>query len=282
MEELRHRRKRSRSRRWLLIGIALLLGAAVAGGGYYLYNLEAILEGDFARAEQLLEQGNHEEAERLFEKLYRHHPDFYLAERALFQSGEIRNLYLKKYHEALLAYLLVEKDYPDSPLAKKSLQQVADIYKHRLRDYPRAIIAYQKLLDNGVEAGDQVQYEVADSYFRLNNFEQARIEFESLLKSYPESGLSAEAQYRVAVATSLEGDLKKAAEAFRLVNEKWPDSSYAVEARFGLAGVLEEREELKASLEILQGLRGVYPSPEVLEKRITQVEERIKKKQKAI
>lgn len=282
MEEMRHRRKRSKSRRWLIFGIALLFGAIISGGVYYQYNLEAILEGDFAKAEMLQEQGIYEEADRIFEKLYQNHPDFYLAERALFQTGEIRNLYLKKYHEALLAYLMVEKDYPESPLAKKALQQVADIYKNRLRDYPRAIVAYQKLLDNGVDDGDQVQYEVADSYFRLNNFEQARIEFESLLKNYPDSSRNAEAQYRVAVATSLEGDLKRAAEAYTMVGEKWPDSSYAVEARFGLAGVLEEREELKAALEVLQGLRGVYPSAEVLEKRINQVEERISKKKKAI
>ncbi len=279
---MKHRRKRSKARRWLQFGIVLLLGLCIAGGGYYLYNLESILEGDFSKAEQFQEQGNYEEAARIFEKIYRHHSEFYLAERALFQVGEIRNLYLKKYHEALLAYLLVEKDYPDSPLAKKALQQVANIYKNQLRDYPRAIVTYQKLLDNGVDIADQVQYEVADSYFRLNNFEQARIEFESLLKNYPESSLTAEVQYRVAVATSLEGDLKKAADIFKLVAEKWPDSTYAIEARLGLAGVLEEREELKVALEVLEGLRGIYPSPEVLEKRINQVKERIKKKQKAI
>jgi hypothetical protein len=67
-----------------------------------------------------------------------------------------------------------------------------------------------------------------------------------------------------------------------LVSEKWPESPYSIEARFGLAGVLEEREELKAALVVLRQLRGVYPSPELLEKRITQVEDRIKKKQKAI
>ncbi len=282
MEEVRHRRKRSKSRRGLIFGIILLFVVITAGFIYYQYNLEAMLESDFSKAEQLQEQGNFEEADRIFEKLYKKHPKFYLAEKALFQSGEIRNLYLKKYQEALLSYLLVEKDYPESQLAEKALQQVAEIYKNRLRDYPRAIVAYQKLLDNGVTDGDQMQYEVADSYFRLNNFEQARIEFESLLKNYPDSQLTAEVQYRVAVATSLEGDLKKAAEAFKIVSEKWPDSAYAVEARFGLAGVLEEREELKAALEVLQSLRGIYPSAELLEKRITRVEERISKKKKAI
>lgn len=279
---MKHRRKRSKSRRGLFLGIAVLVLVALVAGGYYLYNLESILKGDFARAERLQEEGNFADAAKIFETLYKRHPDFYLAEHALFQAAEIRNLYLKNYHQALLAYLLVEKDYPESPLAVKALLQVADIYKNRIRDYPRAIVAYQKLLDSGVTSGDQIQYEVADSYFRLNNFEQARIEFESLLKNYPDSHLTAEVHYRVAVSASLEGDLKKATEAFKLVSEKWPNGTYAVEARFGLAGVLEEREELVGALKELQGLRGIYPSPEVLEKRILQVQERIKKKKKAI
>jgi TolA-binding protein len=279
---MNYRRKRSKSRTFLFSWIVLLFVAVVSGGGYYICNLESILEADFAQAERLQEEGKYENAARVFETLYKRHPDFYLAEHALFQTAEILNLYLKNHHKALLAYLLVEKDYPDSPHAVKALLQVADIYKNKLRDYPRAIVSYQKILDSGVLDGDRVQYEVADSYFRLNNFEQARIEFESLLKNYPDSRLIAEVQYRVAVSTSLEGDLKKATEVFRLVRSQWPDSAYAVEACFGLAGVLEEREKLTEALKELQGLKGNYPSPEVLEKRINQVKERIKKKKKAI
>jgi hypothetical protein len=55
-----------------------------------------------------------------------------------------------------------------------------------------------------------------------------------------------------------------------------------VEARFGLAGVLEDEDQLVAALEVLEGLRGVYPKTEVLDQKIDQVRERIRKKQKAI
>ena len=85
---------------------------------------------------------------------------------------------------------------------------------------------------------------MADCYFRLNNFEQARIEFESLLKNYPDSALIAEVQYRIAMTYALEGKLPEAAAAYRLVMERWPDSPYALEASFGLATVLEEQEKL--------------------------------------
>lgn len=254
----------------------------VVGGGYYFYNLEKILDGDFARAEKLQIEGKYEDAASVFENLYRRHPHFPRAVEAIFQTGEIRNLYLKQYHEALLAYLLVEKDYPDSPWAEKALKQVADIYKNQLREYLKAIVIYQKLLDTGGKGGADAQYEMADCYFRLNNFEQARIEFESLLKNFPRGQRNAEVQYRAAVAASLEGDFNKALEAFKTVSMNWPDSVYAVEARFGQAGVLEEREELRSALRILEELRGVYPNPEILKKRIDQVKERIKKKKNAI
>ncbi|MEJ2202232.1 MAG: tetratricopeptide repeat protein, partial [Desulfuromonadaceae bacterium] len=265
-----HRRKRFKSSKSLVFACFLLFALLVAGGVYYWSNLELILKGDYARAEDLQEEGEYEKALHIFENLGKRHPNFELADKALFNTGEILNFDLQRYHEAILAYLTVEKNYPDSPMVVRALQRVAAIYKNRLRDYPRAIISFQKILDQGVVQGDRMQYEVADCYFRLNNFEQARIEFESLLKSYPETAFSAEVQYRVAVSSSLEGDLGKALSAFKLVIEKWPESPYALEARFGLAGVLEEREELTAALAELKRLKKIYPNPEVLEKRISQ------------
>jgi TolA-binding protein len=151
------------------------------------------------------------------------------------------------------------------------------LYKYRLDDQSRAIAAYQRLLDDAGEDADRLQYEVADSYFRLNNFEQARIEFETLLRQHPSSSLAPEAQYRVAVTYALDGEAENAMTAFREVPARWPQNPYAVEARFGLATVLEERERLREALAILEGLRGVYPNREALAKRIVQLQGRIGK-----
>ncbi len=123
---------------------------------------------------------------------------------------------------------------------------------------------------------------MADCYFRLNNFAQARIEFENLLGNYSYSDLLAEAQYRIAMTYTLEGKLPEAGAAYRLVIEGWPDSPYALEASFGLATVLEEQEELREALKILEELAGIYPKQDILKKKTEQVQERIKKKKKAI
>ena len=161
-------------------------------------------------------------------------------------------------------------------------RQIAVLYKYRLNDCGQAIAVYQKILDQPGQENDQLQYEVADCYFRLNNFEQARIEFDSLLKNYPDSLLIAEVQYRIAMTYALEGKLPEAAGAYRLVIEKWVGSPHALEASFGLATVLEEQEELLEALKILEELAGIYPKQDILERKTAQVRERIEKKKKAI
>lgn len=277
-EELRRRRKNSR--RPLFLAVFLLL--AVLAGAYYIATAEQRLEDRLVRAEALVAAGQYEEAIAGFRALGERHPDDSRAPRALFRAAEVLNVYQHRYQEAILGYLLVEKDYPESTEALAAQQAVADIYKNRLQDYGRAIVALQKLLDGGAPAGDRIQYEVADSYFRLNNFEQARIEFDSLLKGYAESPLVPEVRYRIAVAHSLEGNSKEAEKAFRALAEDLPESPYATEARFALAAVFEERDELRAALAILEGLRGNYPNAEALAKKTEQVRERIGKKKRAI
>lgn len=239
---------------------------------------DRMLKDKFARGENQVRQGKFEQAVATFQSLYRRHPHFYLSSRALFQAGKILNLSLSRYREALLEFLLVERDYPDTPEAIEAQEQIAEIYKYRLADYGNALVAYQKLLDSGAPHPDQTQYEIADTYFRRNNFEQARIEFESLLKNYPGSPLVPEAAYRIAVAYSLDGDPAAAGKAFRRVLQNWPDNPFATEAHFGLATVLESQGELKEALKELDALRGKYRDPEVLARRIARVKKRIRKK----
>lgn len=235
----------------------------------------------FSQAQELLSEGRYREAAKRLETLYRKHPNFEYAADALFQAAEIYNNHLHDDQAALVRYLLLERDYPGYEQMTLVNRRIADLYKYQLKDHLLAISAYQKVLDGPTDQADWVQYEVADSYFRLNNFEQARIEFTSLLKNYPESELAPEVQFRIAVTYAVEGQLPEAAAAYRLVIERWPDSPYAPEARFGLAAVLEEQEELQKALDILESLQD-YPNAEVLQQKIDKVRARIDKKKKAI
>ena len=86
----------------------------------------------------------------------------------------------------------------------------------------------------------------------------------------------------IAAIFALEGSLQDAEFIYRKVLEEHPDNPFAIEARFGLVSVLERKGELRAALNNLETLRGEYPKPGVVEKKIRQIRERIQKKKKAI
>ena len=281
LEELTRQGKAPKQRLWIFLG--LIMVALVAAGAYwYQTNLQTRLEERFQQGLTLRQETRYSEAVELFKELHTEQPSFVRIPQALFQIAEIQDLYLGRYSDALLTYLMLERDYPDAPEVFAARKQVAVLYKYRLNDCGQAIAVYQKVLDDADGNSDQLQYEVADCYFRLNNFAQARIEFESLLKNDPQSDLFAEVQYRIAMTYALEGKLPEAAGAYRVVIERWSESPYAVEASFGLATVLEEQEELVEALKILEELKGIYPKEDILTRKTEQVRERIEKKKKAI
>lgn len=280
-EELKRSRQKSFFWRRGLPGILLVLALFFGGLLYTTTRLESTLEADFNKAGMAVGARDYQQALNYYEGIYRRNPTFHLAGQALYQSAEIKNLYLKRYSEALLDYLSLQQKYPEEyALVRNAQLRIAEIYKNRQRDYLRAAAEYRKALDLGAENPDRIQYEVADSYFRQEAYNQAVEAFAELRRNYPQSPLLAEAGYRVATVYSLLGESEAAIESFREVMGRWPTSPYAVEARFGLAAVLEERDNFSEALSLLHSLRGEYSNADALARKIEMLELRMKKKQR--
>ena len=280
-EELKRSRQKSFFWRRGLPGMLLVLALFFGGLLYTTTRLESTLEADFNKAGMAVGARDYQQALDYYEGIYRRNPTFHLAGQALYQSAEIKNLYQKRYSEALLDYLSLQQKYPEEYALVRSAQlRIAEIYKNRQRDYLRAAAEFRKALDIGVENPDRIQYEIADSYFRQEAYDQAVEAFAELRRKYPQSPLLAEAGYRVATVYSLLGESEAAIESFREVMGRWPTSPYAVEARFGLAAVLEERDNFAEALSLLYSLRGEYNNTDALAKKIEMLELHMKKKQR--
>lgn len=280
-EELKRSRQKSFFWRRGLPGILLVLVLFFGGLLYTTNRLESTLEADFSKAAVAVGDKDYQQALDYYEGIYRRNPMFHLAGQALYQSAEIKNLYQKRYPEALIDYLSLQQKYPDEyALIRSSQLRIAEIYKNRQHDYLRAAGEFRKALDLGVENPDRIQYEIADSYFRQEAYSQAVEAFVELRRNYPQSSLLAESGYRTATVYSLLGEGEAAIESFREVMGRWPDSPYAVEARFGLAAVLEERDNFTEALSLLQSLRGEYANADALKKKIEMLELHMKKKQR--
>ena len=69
----------------------------------------------------------------MLRSLHEHYPDTDDAPQALMLAGEVLLLNLQKDQEALLSFLLVDRDYPDTSWGQAARQRIAEIYKYRLQ-----------------------------------------------------------------------------------------------------------------------------------------------------
>lgn len=229
------------------------------------------------QAEELESQGQIAQAQQFYQQLTRDFPQAAQAPQALLRSGRIWQFDQHDVQRALLSYLQLEHDYPESRLVVSAREEAAQLVKYSLRDFSRAIALYQRLLETSPEKGDVYLYEIADCYFRLDNYPQARIELETLLADYPQSELLADALYRKGGLLVLENRLAEARDDWRRLIDEYPQSSYASQVRFNLAKLLEEEGLLEEALNAYQQLTEVS-RPEILEEKIEHLKQRIKKK----
>ncbi len=220
-------------------------------------------------------------AQRVYQRLYRDYPDSEMAPQALLRSAKIWQYDRQQDQQALLSYLQLEHDYPAHPLVLVAQEAAAHIVKYSLRDYSRAISYYQRLLEQPTGERDKYLYEIADCYFRLDNYSQARIELESLLEEQPQSELLPDVLYRKGGLLLLENRIKEARADWQRLIDQFPGSSYSLQAGFNLAKMLEEEDHLQEALKAYQQLEN-YPRPALLEEKIEHLKQRIIKKRKAI
>ncbi|MFK5925167.1 MAG: tetratricopeptide repeat protein [Desulfuromusa sp.] len=272
-------RKKSSRNRWLLLVLVIV---ALAASLLPLYRQRQLTASQrlFADGIKLESSGQISAAEKKYQELYQLYPQAQEAAESLLRIGSLWQYDHQEVQRALLNYLKLEHDYPKSSLVLPAREEAARIVKHSLRDYSRAIEFYQRLLDLNTGTPDQYYYELADCYFRLKNYPQARIELETLLEKYPQSVLVPDALYRKAGILLLEGRIEGARQDWHRVIELYPDSKYRIQAEFDLAKVLEEEGHLTEALQHYRQLEGEV-DPALLDEKIKHLEQRITDKEGA-
>ena len=274
------RRGKSSRNRWLFTLMAVLVLAASLFSVYRKQQLTASQQL-FSKGIKLESQGQLAAAEKSYTELYQRYPQAEEAAEALLRIGKLWQYDHQDEQMALLNYLKLEQNYPESALVLPAREGAAQIVKQTLRDYSRAIEFYQRLLDLNAGTPDQYYYEIADCYFRLENYPQARIELETLLENYPHSLLVPDVLYRKGGILLLEGRGEDARLDWQRLIDEYPDNKYRMLAEFDLAKLLEEEEQLQEALQRYRKLEG-FSRPSLLQKKIKHLEQRIADKKEAI
>lgn len=195
------------------------------------------LEDDFKRGMEMLYNGNYDDAESHFlllasklKKNGRSEERIWRA-KSLYEAGKIEHLYLDQPRRAVARLREAVKIYPEAAFSLKAQKEIAFIFYDRLRDYRTAALEFERLVNAfpDEEGIWKFQYRIAQSYFMIREFDQARAEARLLLEKHGKGRIAAEAMLLVANSYYIQGRYREAAEAHKKLLQLRP--SYQIKAR---------------------------------------------------
>lgn len=229
-------------------------------------------------AEELLAAGKFAEGAELLRRTIAINTESKSGVKALYKLGFTQETYLRDFESAVFNYQEFIRLSGDPVSIYEVQKRIAGLYFEHSQDPRKAIAAYRKLLTlnpDSLEA-DLFQFRIAQVFFRLNDFEMSRQEFQRLIDGFPKSALAPRARFEIGNAYYMEGKYDIAVEALKQVTRLYPQSEQAAEAFFLMAQCLEHQERLPAALGVYESLRGRYSSAEILNLRISQLKRRLK------
>jgi TolA-binding protein len=230
----------------------------------------------FERGERALSRGDYEVAVEAYTELFNSYPESPLAAESIYKRAYVYKNMLGDNRRAMDSYATLLDLYPNSEQVYTAREDIAAIHSSMNEDR-LAIAEYAWLIENAPsDKHSGYRYEIAMKYVKRNDFDQARIEFEELLKSSPSEDFTPKAYYQIATTYYLEGRLEDAIKGYDIVIGNFIDDPLHIEARFSKAVALEELGRLKEALTLFKELRGESASSELLKIRIDATEARIK------
>ena len=195
--------------------------------GWSLFLLAVATQACNSNALQLLEQaearwreGNYEDAVRLNLLLYDRDSRGRYAAQALLNAGNIYYINLRQLNKATETYQKLLTELPGSAQELKAREQLADIYANELGDQTQAIYEYDlvlasKELDNRAE----IQFRRANAYFKLNDFDRALREFQTIEEGGVSGHLADQVHLKIGTIYQIRKRFENATESFRKVTE---------------------------------------------------------------
>ena len=236
---------------------------------------------EFKLAEQEWKEKRYNNSAEKYEAIISKFPEGKYRDLSLLRLGEIYRLNLGNEEKALVYfYRLVKKGKDKYKLIAQ--ENIANIYENDLRDYDQAIIEYQKQihLSPGPEVADESQFKIAICYFKKGDYFQAITEFEILERDYPSSKLIEEGTFQKLNCYYILGVCEKAIQGYKQFLSDYPSSKYSAEAKYCIGNCLEEKEELKEALKVYKSIKEQNFNQKVLNKKISGLEERLKKRRR--
>ncbi|MBW1807286.1 MAG: tetratricopeptide repeat protein [Deltaproteobacteria bacterium] len=246
--------------------------------------LSGSVEDRFNKGQELLFDGRYEDAESHFLTMARvlsregTANDKIWQAKALFHAGRIEHLYLNQPRRAVARLREALKLDRDAPFAFEAIEEIAFIFYDSLRDYRTAALEFERLVSAfPKKAGiEKYQYRIAQCYFMLREFNQARTEARLLVENFKDSPHMASAMLLVANSFYVEGRYQEAADAHQQFLEIRPDIEIESRSRFELGMCYQELgEHSRAEMSYLAALKR-HPRPDLVKAQLESLQKQMR------
>jgi TolA-binding protein len=256
------------------------------------------IQAQFQKAWVLFRNQAYEQAQPLFEQIYRDNRDSELGVEALFWSAD--SWYMQKqYGKAAEQFAVFVRNYPEHELigaaryslgwayfimgdfekAAPPLEAFLENYNpppialfpydtdtrlrigdayYALGDYSKSIQYYNQAI--GAEpGGDYAMFQVGNSYYRANRTFEAVSTFRRLLRIYPFSRLREQAQYNIAYIYLNTSNYAQAITEFQTVIQKYPNTSWAARSQYNIGDAYYNAGEYEQAIAEYSKVLEQYP-----------------------
>ncbi len=246
----------------------------------------------FLLAERLWSDGKYSAAVLEFERVHSKDPRGRLGLQALFRAALTQTLYLGQHVEAIRKLRIVAEGSHDPQLGAEARKQVGEILFSRMENYELAITHYGSLLvaTPGLRLvmEDQAEFRirVGRGHFYLSRFKEAVEAFQVVRGLFPGTPQAEQALFEIGLCHYTQGEqspggqqkgsavYRTAIEIFEKFIRDYPKSARVPEAKFWIASSHEELDLLDQAYREYEAIRHQYPSPSVVEIKLSRIKER--------
>ena len=295
--------------------ILTLLGESYFANGEYTRAIQVFDEADktsgipdstkiqarFQKAWVLYQNNAYEQAQPLFEQLYKNYPKTRFGAEGLFWSADCHftledfgpagaqfekfvaiypshkfvgaayyslgwsRFKMREYADAAEAFKSFKTKYKAPPIALFPYDTDTKLRLgdayYALGDYEDAIAEYEEALGAN-PGGDYAVFQIANSFYRMEMSYEAVTNFRKLLRQYPYSPLREQSQYNVAYIFFLLGNYDQAVTEFNSLIKRYPFSPWAARSQYNIGDAHYNAGEYDKAINAYQLVLAKFPRSE--------------------
>lgn len=240
----------------------------------------------FERGLALWETKKYDESIQNFIALTKAFPEHHLVDDSLFWIANIYEHYLKDSNQAIRFYRSLTNKFENSDYYLKSMLGLARVRALEGDEGRRKAIRIFRKLQKQKAIHDsrdwaENQLKLADLFFDLKQYEQARVELKRLFIEKPKSKLLSRAYYKLGRSYYLEGKKDLARLTFIEAEQKYNYQKASLDSAINLADIYEESGELESAIKVYETIKDRLEKKEVYYQlavsRIKRLESRLRK-----